>query len=96
MPTLTIDLQDGFADDDVIVCVNGKEVERRSGVRTKRMLGLAQSMAITVPDGPFSIEVRVTTRGISGRTEVRHTQLGVSLSDKDVQFVQSDKQFGYS
>jgi hypothetical protein len=95
MPKLSIDLQDGFSGDEVIVRVNGKEVDRRSGVRTKRTLGLAQTIHLQVPDGPVTLEVDVPTKGISGRTEVRHPQLGVSLAGKDVQFVQSDDEFGY-
>ena len=95
MPKVTIDLQDGFSDDEVIVRVNGKEVERRSGVRTKRTIGLAQTIDIRVPDGPVTLEVDVPTKGISGSTVVEHPQLGVSLAGKDVQFIQSDEEFGY-
>ena len=95
MPTLNIDLQDGFADDDVIVRVNGKEVERRSGVRTKRVLGLAHSMAITVPEGRVRLEVDVPTKGACASTDVHHPQLGVSVAGKDITFVQSDDEFGY-
>jgi hypothetical protein len=95
MPRLSIDLQEGFSGDDVIVRVNGEEVARQSGVRTKQTLGLAHSLAIAVPDGPVRVEVDVPTRGLRGSTDVRHAQLGVSLADVGVRFVQSDEEFGY-
>jgi hypothetical protein len=95
VPQLVIDLQDGFSGDEVIVRVNGQEVERRSDVRTKRNLGLAQTIAIQVPDGPVTVQVDVPTKGVNGHTEVRHPQLGVSLAGKEIQFVQSDDEFGY-
>ena len=95
MPRLTIDLQEGFSGDEVIVRVNGREVERRLGVRTKRVLGLAQSVAIDVPDGAVNLEVDVPTRGVRATTDVRHPQLGVSLEGNGIQFVQSDEEFGY-
>jgi hypothetical protein len=95
MPKLTLDLQDGFNGDDVIVRVNGEEVQRRSGVRTKRTLGLAQTLDLTVPEGPLTVEVDVPTQGVRGSTVVQHPQLGASVVGNVVQFIQSDKEFGY-
>ena len=95
MPKLTIDLQDGFLDDEVIVRVNGEEVERRPNVRTKRALGLAQSFDIKVPDGTVTVQVDVPTKGVSGTTEIQHPQLGVSLDGARLHFIQSDDEFGY-
>ena len=95
MPTLTIDLQEGFAGDEVIVRVNGREVVRRPGVKTKRMLGLAQSLEVPVPDGAVSLEIEVQAKRARGTTAVHHSHLGVSLVGNEVRFIEADKPFGY-
>jgi membrane-associated protease RseP (regulator of RpoE activity) len=95
VPKLTIDLQDGFSGEDVIVRVNGEEVERRRDVRTKRTLGLAQSFDIKVPDGPVTLEVDLPSKGAIGTTQIHRPQLGVSWDGEQVQFIHSDKEFGY-
>jgi hypothetical protein len=95
MRTLTIDLQEGFAGDEVLVRVNGSEVARRSDVRTKRMLGLACSVEVPVPDGPVTLEVEVSTKSLRGATDVRRSRVGVSVEGGDVHFIQADEPFGY-
>ncbi|MFN2445798.1 MAG: hypothetical protein ABR606_09495 [Vicinamibacterales bacterium] len=95
MRKLTIDLQDGFSGDEVVVRVNGEEVERRPDVRTKRTLGLAQSFHIQIPDGLVTLEVDVPAKGVRGTTRVEHAHLGVSMGGRELQFIQSDKEFGY-
>jgi hypothetical protein len=95
MRTLTLDLQDGFSGDEVIIRVNGREIERRSDVRTKRMLGLAESVEIALPDGPVTLELEVPGRRISGHTDVRHAKVGASLAGNGMQFIQSEEPFGY-
>jgi hypothetical protein len=95
MPKLTIDLQDGFSGDEVIVRVNGQEVARPAGVKTKRMLGLAQSLDVSVPAGPVSLEIDLPAKQIRGTRVVHHSHIGVSLAGTDVQFIEADKPFGY-
>ena len=95
MPRLSIDLQDGFAGDEVIVRVNGKEVARRSAVRTKRMLGLADSLEVPVPGGAVALEIELPAKQIRGTRDVRHSHVSVSLAGRDVQFTEADEPFGY-
>jgi hypothetical protein len=95
MRTLTIDLQEGFAGDEVLVRVNGSEVARRSDVRTKRMVGLACSVDVPVPDGPVTLEVEVPTKGVRGAADVRRSCVGVSVEGSGVRFIESDEPFGY-
>ena len=95
MPPVTIDLQEGFTGDEVIFRVNGREVKRYPAVQTKRTLGLAESVALDVPDGPVTLEVAVPAKGVSGVVDVRHSQVGVSVGDSGIQFIQSDQEFGY-
>ena len=95
MPTLTIDLQDGFTGEDVIVRVNGREVSRLSGVHTKRMLGLAKSFEVAAPEGAVTLEIEVPGKA-RGTTEVREPHVGVSLKGSDVRFIANEKPFGYA
>src|SRR5258706_8256545 len=64
MAQLRIDLQDGFQDDDVVVKVDGEERLRQAGVTTKKVLGLAGSVTVDVPEGQRSIELSVPSRGV--------------------------------
>ena len=96
MPTLTIDLQDGFAGDEVIVRLNGREVSRLTDVRTKRTLGLAKSLEVTAPDGPVTLEIEIPAKQARGTTEVREPHVGVSLRGSDVRFIANEKPFGYA
>src|SRR5947208_12304875 len=95
MPPVNVDLQEGFTGDEVIFRVNGREVKRYPAVRTKRTLGLAESVALDVPDGPVTLEVAVPTKGVTGAVDLRHSQVGVSVGDSGLQFIQSDQEFGY-
>jgi hypothetical protein len=95
MPAVTVDLQEGFTGDEVIVRVNGREVKRCPAVRTKRTLGLAESVGLDVPDGPVTLEVAVPAKGVTGTVDLRHSQVGVSVSDSGLHFIQSDQEFGY-
>ena len=95
MATICIDLQDGFSGDDVIVRVNGREVSRLSGVRTKRTLGLARSVEVDAPDGPVTLEIEVPGKA-RGTAEVREPNVGVSLQGSDVRFIANEKPFGYA
>jgi len=98
MPTLRIDLQDGFQDDDVVVKVDGEERLRQAGMTTKKVLGLAGSVTVDVPEGKRSIELSVPGRGVTKQVDVdtqTTTHVGLSLSGKDVTVLARDKPFGY-
>lgn len=82
MVELNIHLQDGFAHDTVIVCVDGHEVLRKSDVTTRTQIGLADMVTTEVPAGPAEVEVDVPTRGT--RSTIRVTvpevlYIGVSV-----------------
>jgi hypothetical protein len=98
MATLRIDLQDGFQDDDVVVKIDGKERLRQAGVTTKKVLGLAGSVTVDVPDGKRSIELSVPGRGVTKQVDVdteTTTHVGLSLAGQDVTVLVRDKPFGY-
>ncbi len=99
MPTLTIDLQEGFEGEEVVVRVDGKEAARRGGVRTKRMLGLADSLEVEVPAGTAAVEIAVPAKNLSKKVEVRPEEtpyLGVSLSGGEINLLPYPEPFGYA
>jgi len=70
MAVLSVALEDGFEDDTVVVEVNGRQVFERDGVSTRTQIGLAESFEVTVDEDEAVVEVRVSSRGATGRTEV--------------------------
>jgi hypothetical protein len=96
---LRVDLQEGFTGDAVNVKVNGRDALSKNGVTTKRMLGLATSSEIEIPEGAVSIEIQVPTQKIS-KTISLHTSeskyLGVSIRDGELEHIASKKPFGYA
>ena len=51
MPRLHIALQEGFAGDPVSISVDGREIYRKDGVRTRTQIGLADSIETTHDQG---------------------------------------------
>ena len=99
MPSMRIDLQEGFSNDAVEVYVNGAKVLDKEGVTTKRMLGLALSSEIDVPDGAVAIEVKVPTKNLAKTFAVESSDtanLGVSIHNGELKGITSKKRFGYA
>ena len=57
MPTLAIDLQDGFQDEAIRVEVNGRVVLDETGVNTRLQIGFAGSHKVEVEEGAQMILV---------------------------------------
>lgn len=64
MPTLQVDLREGFNGDTVIVRIDGQEVYRRSGVATNYSVGLADSFRAEVAGGDVRVEVMLPEKGL--------------------------------
>jgi len=99
MPAMRIDLQEGFNNDRVEIYVNGVKVLEKEGVTTKRMLGLALSSEIEVPDGALDIEVRVPTKNLAKTFSVGSSDtpnLGISIHNGDLKSITSKRRFGYA
>lgn len=83
MPTVRIDLREGFADDDVRIEVDGETVYEASGVATDYSIGLAGAVHHDVADGRHL--VAVVARGATARHDVEvagdEVRLGVVLDD---------------
>ncbi|HEV7920113.1 MAG TPA: hypothetical protein VGR02_04895 [Thermoanaerobaculia bacterium] len=98
MPTLAIDLQDGFENDEVVIRVDGEERARRTGVTTKRLYGLAETVEVPA-GGPVTLELQVPTRGASKTLPVDATRdlwIGVSLQGGEIHAAVSVEPYGYA
>jgi len=98
MATLSIDFQDGFVDDTIIVQVNGEEVFQKEHVSTKLILGLADSFETEVETGLVNIEINVQTKNLTEDflLEVSaDTYIGISIMNGKIEYIVSDKPFRY-
>jgi hypothetical protein len=85
---LTIDLQDGFEDDEVVCTVDGREVAGRSAVRTDLRISRAASLEVEVGDAPLTLGIDVPTRNLAGELRLdprEHPYVGVRLVDGRLQ-----------
>lgn len=64
MPTLHVDLREGFDGDAIVVQADGHEVFRRSGVKTNYSTGLAERVTAEVPAGEVRVDVTLPERGL--------------------------------
>jgi hypothetical protein len=98
MPTLHVALQEGFANDRVIVRINGAEVASRPSVTTRNQIGLAEAVEIDLVDGDAQVEVEVPTRGITSAVRVQvegTTYVGASIEAGQVSLHQQREAFRY-
>ena len=98
MARLTIHLQNGFDDDEVVIRSGGEELLRRTGVKTRRVLGLAEHTGIDVPDGPRSLDISVPNRGLEKHLDLDvegDVHVGVSVDGNGLRVITRDKPFGY-
>jgi hypothetical protein len=95
---LTVHLQGGFANDTVVVSVDGKEIYRKAAVRTKLLLGYADIIETRVPEGTAEISIGVPSRHIADRFKIQispKTHVGVSIQGDSIDHFVSRKAFGY-
>lgn len=99
MPTLHIELQEGFQDDTVVVRVDGAEVLRKERVKTRLQTGFAAAAGIEVKPGSVAVEVSLPAAARSAHIDVTVNAalwLGVSLAaDRTVHFTVAQAAFGY-
>lgn len=66
---VALELGEGFADDEVAVLVDGREVWRRRGVTTNYSVGLADVVRLAPPEDVATVEVRVRDLTDSARVD---------------------------
>lgn len=70
MPTLHIDLRDGFKNDEVALSIDGKEAARLSNVTTNLAISYAASKDVPAPEGVCQLQIDLPNRGLSAQFEV--------------------------
>ena len=99
MPLLHTAFQEGFSGDEVVLRVGGREVFRRSGVKTRTQIGLAATHELQVPAGPVSVEVSLPGRRLDLTVPLQiaqDTYLSISISPEGtIRHAVSHEPFGY-
>jgi hypothetical protein len=96
MPQLHIALQDGFGGEPVTILVDGKEVYRKDGVRTRTQIGMADSVQITCAAGPATIEVHAGKASATiAQTIAGDLHVGISLANGRITHRTSNQPFKY-
>ena len=100
MPTLKIDLQEGFGGDHVVVQVDDSVVYDKKDVRTRMQLGLADSVQVETGT-KARLTVRLPMKAIEGVTTVhveKTPNIGVKVEGKEIRFdfpPEGQVMFGY-
>jgi hypothetical protein len=85
---INVALKDGFDGDTVVLRVDGVTAYSGEGVTTRTQISHAADTQLEVPDGPFTLEVEVPTRGVREDLPLDpHTQPNVALSLLDGRIV---------
>jgi hypothetical protein len=65
MVPLHIALQEGFSNDSVEIQIDGKEVFRKTEIKTRNQIGFADSFDLNLPEGSLRVSISVPTRQAS-------------------------------
>ena len=98
MPEVTFDFQEGFEDDTAEVWVGQVQLLKAEHLNTSKLIGLADSTSIDLPEGIVELELRLPGRNIKhsialDTRKIRH--VGVSLLPKGLTVTLSERPFGY-
>ncbi len=98
MPSLHIDLQEGFEQDTVVIHVNGSEIFREDGVSTMLLLGFAQTLETPVSPGEVVIDIQVPSRSLESQIKLSidaDAFIGISITEHGIEHFISDTPFTY-
>jgi hypothetical protein len=71
VPDLRVYLTDGFANDHVVISVDGRTVFDQTGITTKKMIGLAKQLApVPVPGDTAKLEVKLPEKNLAATFDV--------------------------
>jgi hypothetical protein len=99
MVEVTVDLQDGFKNDTVVISAQGHELLRDEAVTTRFQIGKAKSLQLAMPAGEVTLNVEVPTK--DARTTVpidtsKPVFVGVSLTTEGrLEVKVQERPFGY-
>ena len=98
MPTLKVDLQEGFSGEAVVLVLNEKEVYR-GNPKTRMQIGLADYRTFDLPPQHLKLEVTIPGSGMSKTLELdlqHDVYVGISVSKDGVLSLRSSSEpFGY-
>ncbi len=95
---LTIDLQEGFNNDSLLIRINDEDVFQAEEVTTRLLLGLARSIESNIPIGLTKVEIIIQSQELEKIVELdvkNDTFLGISIQDSDISHIVSDVPFRY-
>lgn len=84
MVTISIDLQEGFEDDTLVLYVNNQEMYRKEAVTTRLILGIADSIQFEIPQGQMILEVVLPKRKLSWKQELSASEpvfIGIAIRE---------------
>ncbi|MFV1976064.1 MAG: hypothetical protein ACC651_09965 [Candidatus Scalindua sp.] len=70
MALVTIDLQEGFANDTVVIRLNGQEIFRRENVTTRLQIGLADRIEIQTQERSSEVEIELPIKKLVVTKEI--------------------------
>jgi hypothetical protein len=98
MPILTIDLQEGFTRDHVVIEVDGHEVFNKQEIKSRMQIGLADSTQVEVGSGAHMLRVSLPAMRMSQETRIdtpKITHAGINRDGQMLQIKLSSNAFGY-
>lgn len=98
MALLHIALQEGFADDTVVIRIDGEKVFRKGNVKTRHQIGYADSFETIVEEGSVNIEVSLPLKNLSEAIVLQvssATYVRVSILEDRIDYRISDRRFRY-
>ena len=86
------DFQHGFANDTIILKINGKEVLKKDDVSSDLRISLAESFTIELPNGQGTLEISVPTKNLSlSQTimiDAEYKYFGISIINSETKNLQ--------
>ncbi|UCE61053.1 MAG: hypothetical protein JSU63_04745 [Phycisphaerales bacterium] len=99
MPSLTIDLREGFHHDAVVIEVDGREVYRQEDVTTRLQIGLADRVECSTAGEQVKVRIVLPVREKARAIELKGASpvfLGATLTeDGQIDFRHQSEPFGY-
>ncbi len=98
LPSIHVDLREGFENDEVVIRIGEEEVFRKDGVTTLPQIGRADGIETPVGDGPVTVDVELPKRGVQASFSVPAPEmhLGISIEDGELMHEISTVPFRYA
>jgi len=99
VPTLHLYLADGFANDQVVLRVDGRNVFDETGVTTRKLIGLAKQVSpVEVATSNPRLEIELPRKGLSIAVDVdlnKGTHIPISVEDDRISY-SVERQLGFA